>query len=58
VSSVTRKLTDSGETLSRIFGVKFSEPPREMPWGTQAVFKDLYGNSYALVQSRAVSANQ
>jgi predicted enzyme related to lactoylglutathione lyase len=39
-------------------GVKFSEPPKEMPWGTQAVFKDLYGNSYALVQSRAVAAKQ
>jgi predicted enzyme related to lactoylglutathione lyase len=39
-------------------GVKFSEPPKDMPWGTQAVFKDLYGNSYALVQSRAGSASQ
>jgi predicted enzyme related to lactoylglutathione lyase len=38
-------------------GVKFSEPPKETPWGTQAVFKDLYGNSYALVQSRAVAAS-
>jgi predicted enzyme related to lactoylglutathione lyase len=39
-------------------GVKFNEPPKDMPWGTQAVFKDLYGNSYALVQSRAGSASQ
>jgi predicted enzyme related to lactoylglutathione lyase len=39
-------------------GVKFSEPPKETPWGTQAIFKDLYGNSYALVQSRAASASQ
>jgi predicted enzyme related to lactoylglutathione lyase len=39
-------------------GVRFSEPPKEMPWGTQALFKDLYGNSYALVQSRAASASQ
>jgi predicted enzyme related to lactoylglutathione lyase len=39
-------------------GVKFSEPPKETPWGTQAIFKDPYGNSYALVQSRAASANQ
>ena len=31
-------------------GVNFTQPPKEMPWGTQAVFKDLYGNSYALVQ--------
>jgi predicted enzyme related to lactoylglutathione lyase len=38
-------------------GVKFAEPPKELPWGTQAVFKDLYGNSYALVQNRAASAS-
>ena len=31
-------------------GVQFTQPPKEMPWGTQAVFKDLYGNSYALVE--------
>jgi predicted enzyme related to lactoylglutathione lyase len=39
-------------------GVKFAEPPKEMPWGTQAIFKDLYGNSYALVQSPAASASR
>jgi predicted enzyme related to lactoylglutathione lyase len=39
-------------------GAKFDEPPKDMPWGTQTVFKDLYGNSYALVQSRAGSASQ
>jgi hypothetical protein len=38
-------------------GVKFAEPPKELPWGAQAVFKDLYGNSYALVQNRAASAS-
>lgn len=38
-------------------GAKFSEPPKEMPWGIQAVFQDPYGNSYALVQSHAASAN-
>jgi len=37
-------------------GVKFTEAPKEMPWGTQAVFKDLYGNSYALVQQQAAPA--
>jgi predicted enzyme related to lactoylglutathione lyase len=30
-------------------GVNFSDPPKEQPWGTQAVFQDLYGNSFALV---------
>lgn len=38
-------------------GVKFSESPKETPWGTQAVFKDLYGNPYALVQLQAASAS-
>ena len=31
-------------------GVEFSEPPQPRPFGLQAVFKDLYGNSYALLQ--------
>lgn len=31
-------------------GVEFSEAPQPRPFGLQAVFHDLYGNSYALVQ--------
>jgi catechol 2,3-dioxygenase-like lactoylglutathione lyase family enzyme len=31
-------------------GVVFTEPPSQKPFGLQAVFKDLCGNSYALVQ--------
>jgi catechol 2,3-dioxygenase-like lactoylglutathione lyase family enzyme len=31
-------------------GVIFSEPPEPRPFGLQAVFQDLYGNSHALVQ--------
>lgn len=31
-------------------GVEFSEAPVQRPFGLQAVFKDLYGNSYALLQ--------
>jgi catechol 2,3-dioxygenase-like lactoylglutathione lyase family enzyme len=34
-------------------GVRFEEEPREEPYGTVAVFKDLYGNRWDLVQSRA-----
>jgi uncharacterized glyoxalase superfamily protein PhnB len=34
-------------------GVKFSEKPAVQPWGIQAVFADLYGNKYALVQESA-----
>ena len=34
-------------------GVKFSQPPQPRPWGIEAVFQDLYGNKYALVQETA-----
>lgn len=35
-------------------GVHFSAPPFEMAWGTSAVFQDLYGNSYNLLQPSSV----
>ena len=41
--SATSELLKSG-------GVTFSEAPQPRPFGLQAVFQDLYGNSYALVQ--------
>jgi catechol 2,3-dioxygenase-like lactoylglutathione lyase family enzyme len=31
-------------------GVKFVRPPTEQPYGTVAVFEDLYGNRWDLVQ--------
>lgn len=31
-------------------GVKFCESPREEPYGTVAVFEDLYGNKWDLLQ--------
>jgi hypothetical protein len=31
-------------------GVIFTESPEQRQFGLQAVFKDLYGNSYALLQ--------
>jgi hypothetical protein len=34
-------------------GVEFSQKPEVKPWGIQAVFVDLYGNKYALVQESA-----
>ena len=38
-------------------GVRFTEAPKAQPWGgIQAVFKDLYGNSYALVQAQSAVA--
>ncbi len=34
----------------RAKGVEFARPPMEAPYGTVAVFKDLYGNLWDLVQ--------
>jgi len=31
-------------------GVEFTESPQPRPFGLQAIFKDLYGNSYALLE--------
>jgi catechol 2,3-dioxygenase-like lactoylglutathione lyase family enzyme len=31
-------------------GVTFEEPPRHEPYGTVAVFRDLYGNRWDLIQ--------
>ena len=36
----------------RANGVEFPKPPNELPWGTSAVFHDLYGNTFNLVQRR------
>jgi catechol 2,3-dioxygenase-like lactoylglutathione lyase family enzyme len=33
-------------------GVRFAEEPREEPYGTVAVFLDLYGNRWDLIQPR------
>lgn len=33
-------------------GVRFLEAPREEPYGTVAVFEDLYGNRWDLLQRR------
>lgn len=34
-------------------GVEFEHGPEVRPWGIEAVFRDLYGNKYALVQESA-----
>lgn len=34
-------------------GVEFVRPPRDMPYGRVAVFRDLYGNLWDLVERRA-----
>jgi len=33
-------------------GVRFTAAPSEMPWGVSAVFEDLYGNRYNLLEPR------
>ncbi len=34
-------------------GVRFSQQPTEKPYGIEAVFEDLYGNVYALVERKS-----
>jgi len=34
-------------------GVEFMQKPELRPWGIEAIFTDLYGNKYALVQESA-----
>ena len=36
-------------------GVTFREPPRSEPYGTVAVFEDLYGNLWDLIEPRSTS---
>ena len=31
-------------------GVKFTQEPKEQPWGIEAIFEDLYGNKFAVVE--------
>ncbi|RKR87952.1 putative glyoxalase superfamily protein PhnB [Micromonospora pisi] len=37
-------------------GVRFAEPPRHEPYGSVAVFEDLYGNRWDLIQPRTGDA--
>ncbi|MEO7730371.1 MAG: VOC family protein [Kofleriaceae bacterium] len=34
-------------------GVTFTSAPAELPWGVSAVFEDLYGNRYNLLEPRS-----
>jgi predicted enzyme related to lactoylglutathione lyase len=36
-------------------GVKFKQEPQERPYGLKAVFQDLCGNTYALVEHKPMS---
>jgi predicted enzyme related to lactoylglutathione lyase len=33
-------------------GVTFTSPPEDRPWGVSAMFEDLYGNRYNLLEPR------
>jgi len=47
--------TDDFERNYRAYttrGVEFVSPPRDMPYGRVAVFRDLYGNLWDLIQRR------
>jgi catechol 2,3-dioxygenase-like lactoylglutathione lyase family enzyme len=45
----TRNLQDAFEKLTAN-GVEFTQKPAKRPYGAEAVFLDLYGNKYAMVQ--------
>lgn len=38
-------------------GIKFVRPPKEEPYGVVAVFEDLYGNLWDLVERRIVGSS-
>lgn len=43
---------DADYERMRAAGVVFEEPPRREPYGKVAVFRDLYGNRWDLIQPR------
>lgn len=48
----TRDCQGSYEEL-KSRGVEFGQKPELRPWGIEAIFSDLYGNRYALLQESA-----
>jgi len=47
----TRDCRQTYDELKRR-GVAFSQEPTQRPYGLEAVFQDLYGNAYALIERR------
>lgn len=45
----TDNCRETYETL-KARGVKFISEPEQKPWGIQAVFEDLYGNKFSIVE--------
>ena len=50
----TDNCRETYETL-KARGVKFLSEPKEQPWGIQAVFEDLYGNKFSIVEEPSVA---
>ena len=48
----TDNCRETYETL-KARGVNFTSEPKEQPWGIQAIFEDLYGNKFAVVEEPA-----
>ncbi len=46
---------DRDHALFEARGVRFIEAPREEPYGKVAVFEDLYGNRWDLIEPRAIA---
>ena len=41
---------DADELRQR--GVRITQDPEDVPWGVQALFEDLYGNSHVIVEAK------
>lgn len=39
-------------------GVRFTLEPEDQPWGVQAVFEDLYGNSHVLLEPSPIATHE
>jgi predicted enzyme related to lactoylglutathione lyase len=50
----TDNCRETYETL-KARGVKFLSEPKEQPWGIEASFEDLYGNTFSIVEEPAAS---
>ena len=48
----TDNCRETYETL-KARGVNFTSPPKEQPYGIEAIFEDLYGNRFSLVEEAA-----
>ena len=44
-------LEQNADTILDEIGVEFEEPPRDEPYGRVAVFRDLFGNRWDLVET-------